>query len=554
MSLLIFGKSHPIPGILWVFAAAAFAALSFGLVRALNEDFGTERLFGKPHERFWAGVSLLAAGVFLWTAFHPFLPGRVFGMRFWPVRFGQGDLWLRALVCAASGTALFAVASGVGLAGGFWGWRPVLGPGFKRALLQGAGIGACVGAFSVYACRALFLAEAMTRIGYGELGPALLWAILPLFLACAVLIVVPIAADWMTDRWQIVALGAGLATAWVVPVELGEAYLRVEWNYGPVSLAEAAGIPSASEAPKAGTLILSDAEGNPGRQYGETLLASQGISVSRESLRLLEIFLEKRAYRTMFLPEALAALRRGWLLQWDADRHLDAAALRVGGRFPPDYKTFLAAIRSAPVSEGNLLRLDRVAEDAKEEGFGQVKTAQRMFEGFSAAYARFGDLERSNQWLDRIRGLWPLFEDDIHIEPIEENFDGWIGGRLLYNGKPASGIRVGLFTLPSTMTVIGAYEGLVGSTLPGEDGEFAFDHLPTGRYYLALRADPLVLGNETLALANAPGVIPLRYGELTQALPSIELGARSQAGTRKPPPRPPGRIGLKSLPGLQRSR
>jgi hypothetical protein len=550
MSVLVFSRSFPVPTAVWIALALVLAGLTLALLYALNEDFSFGRFFGKPHERFWASVSVLAVGWFVWAAFDPFAPGSVFGMRYWPVRLGQSDLPVRIFMMALCGSVAFTVASGAGLAGGYWGWRPVIGPGFGRVVGLGAFAGAGVGVFGVYANRALFLSEALGRIGYADAGSLLLFGLPVLFAACAFLIVVPPATDWIVDRWQVFALGAGLATLWVVPVELGEGYLRLEWNYGPVSLAEAAGLPPATEAPKAGTLVLSDRDGMPGRQYSETVLASQGLSLSLESLRRLEAFLEETGYRTLFLAEALAALRRGWFLHWRADRHLEATELYNGTRFPPDYAAFLAAIRSAPASEANRARLDRVSALAEKAGFRQVKRAQKMFEGFSAAYARFGDLEMSNAWLDRIRGLWPLFEDNIHIEPIEENFDGWIGGRLLYKGRPASGIRVGLFILPSTTTVIGAHEGLVASVNPDASGDFAFDELTSGRYYLALRADPIVLGDARLEVANAPGVVELRYGEMTQSLIPIEIG-RGVAGLRKPlPKKPPAKTDLKTLPGL----
>jgi len=163
-------------------------------------------------------------------------------------------------------------------------------------------------------------------------------------------------------------------------------------------------------------------------------------------------------------------------------------------------------------------------------------------------------LEVSNAWLDRIRGLWPLFESDIHIEPIEDNFDGWIGGRLLYNGRPASGIRVGLFMLPSSMTIVGAYTGLVASTLPDESGRFVFTDLTTGDYYLALRADPLLLGGDKLYVRNAPGIMKLQFGAMTEALLPVEIGRGEAPPPRDIPLKPLADFPIKNLPGIGRSR
>jgi len=152
-----------------------------------------------------------------------------------------------------------------------------------------------------------------------------------------------------------------------------------------------------------------------------------------------------------------------------------------------------------------------------------VKKAQKVYEGFSTAYARYGDLEQSNAWLDRIRKLWPLYDDDIHIEPIEENQDGLITGAVNFKGSPAQGIKVGLFMIPSTTTLIGAYDGLVDSQVPDASGRFRFEDLTSGRYYLALQGDPLILSDEDLEFLSAPGTFRLSYGAMVHDLPPIEV-------------------------------
>ena len=554
MSLLIFGRSHPFPQIWWVLIGFVIVSLALVLFYAINDDFSFKRFFEKKHEQFWAVLSLGVLSFFVWAAFDPFLPSKIMGLQYWPIRLTQSDLWIRLLLLASLGAGSFLVASDEGLAGGFWGWKPILGPGVKRPLVFGATVGAAFALFGVYANRGLFLAEALTRIGYRDLGSLLVFGLPVLWLLCCVAIVALPVYGWVHGSSQKLILGAGLATAWVIPIELGDAYLRLEWHFGPVSLQGATHLAPATEAPSAGIMILADRDGSPGNQYREDILASRGVSLDQASLLKLEDYLEKKKYRTLFYEEAIMAIRRGWMLHWRPGKHLEATAIHYGKRFPPDYVGFLSAIRVAPATLKNRDRLDRMAGFASEGGFHQVKTAQKMFEGFSAAYARYGDLEISNAWLNKIRGLWPLFEDNIHIEPIEDNFDGWIGGRLLFNGKPASGVRVGLFALPSTTTVLGAYTGLVSAEFPDKNGRFEFTDLTTGRYYLALRADPVVLGGDGLTVRNAPGTITLRFGEMTEALLPIEIEKGEFKASRPLPRKPPLKVPLKSLPGIGISR
>ncbi|MFH2203164.1 MAG: hypothetical protein ABIJ96_08635, partial [Elusimicrobiota bacterium] len=403
------------------------------------------------------------------------------------------------------------------------------GPAAWRRCAAGAAVGAAAGALGLYANRLLFIADALRAIGRPAAGGLLLYAT-PLLLAGATAVLVLLAFR-LRDHGAALRIGAAclLFSAGATTAELSESYLRAQWDFGQPSLAAAAGIPPGADARTAGIMILADQEGRPGSRYREVVLAAGGVDVSTRSLTALRGYLADTRYRTVHLRAALTALRAGAALNWDAELLLDAAMIRIEPGFPPDTLGFLEAVGVAPATTENYGRLEQMGRYAWHDRIPDIKSAQKTFVGFSTAYARFGELETSNLWLDRIRGLWPLYEDDIHVEPLQTNHDGRIAGTLRRGAAPARDIRVGLFAAPSTTTVLDAARYLVASVRPGEDGRFEFLRLLPGRYYLALRGDAEVLGGRDLMVHGANGMIQLTALEMDKELSPIMLDRRRPA-------------------------
>lgn len=545
---------------------------------------GEERLAPAPRWRLALAAALGCA--FLFRALWPLWPARLFGVWYWPVLIGPETALAHCMRSALLGALFYAAAFDPARSRPPRGRRagegadaaapvPPLPGRVLRAAAAGLLSGLAAGAAGLGAHRLLFVGDALRRLELGFAGGALIWGAAPAFLVSLALLaaLAGVPAGWNAPasdegvpgdgapggaalagdgssplaggggasggalpessgpRWSRLAWGAALAALWVAPGELAESALRSGWDYGRQGLAEAAGVPGSSEAPSLSVVVLADREGGPGMQRRESLLAAGGVDASAESLERIEEYLERRRNRTLFLREALRALRRGWELNWEADKRLDAAMLDAGERFPPDFEGFLAGIRAAPATVDNYGRLETMGRRAWELKIGSVKAAQKTFEGFSAAYARFGDLETSNAWLERVRGLWPLYDDNVHVEPVQESHDGRISGSVSFNGLPARTVRVGLFTLPSTMTAVSAGEGLVASAFPDENGRFRFADLAPGRYYLALQGDTLALGDEGLEFRNAPGVLRLDVIQMEAELLPIEI---ERAGPSRP--------------------
>ena len=512
MTLLAFGASVRVPLFFLVLGGAA--ALGLCLAFALALDPRLSDITGAPRaERLRRAVGFAACALFVGGLLWPLWPVRVFGIDFWPVH-ATGAAALRHVAALAGLGALAFFMSAPGEAP----WAPSL-----RRALAGALVGAGGGLAGYFLNGSLFLCDALMRLGWRNLGGLGLLALPAAFVVTIAVMTALVLVPLGLGPLRRLALGCAAVALWAAAVPAAGEYFRAVWDLGPKSLAAAAGVPIGAEAPRRGILILSDGEGAPSVAYRETALAAAGVDASPGSLRKIRAYLDARGLRTVFLSEALDALRRGWALNWDLDEAYAASMLSRGRAFPPDFKGFLELMTVAPATAENFQRLDEMGRAATRSSFRTVPVAQGIYEGFSTSYARFGDLEMSNAWLERIRGLWPLFEADIHIEPIQEAHDGRISGSVLVGGRPAPDVRIGLFAVPSTMTVIGAYDALTAAARPDEDGRFSFDSLLPGRYYLALQGDPALLGG-MLVVRHAPGVLKLEVPqEMEKTLFPIEI-------------------------------
>ena len=521
MSILVFEHLLRVPVPLLVLAAAAALLLAGFLAAEVNERFSPDILLAPWSGRLWGAVSLGLAALFILEALHPVLPARVFGVRYWPARVPGWAAWNHALYMSALGAAVYLGIGG--LAGAYDAAvpkRPAGGVG--GFLLWGAVCGAVLAVVGLEAGRSLFIAEALRQIGHDVAGGTLLWCAVPAFLLTGALVVRATTHARWEIRWRFLAT-AGAAALWLVPGGAAEAYLRLAWDFGRPGLAEAAGVRRASEADKLSVAVLALPDGSPGVQRREDSISAEGLAVSPRELAAVRRYLEKQGYQTVFVAPALRYLRRGWELMWDPGGAMDAALVRLGPRFPPDHEAFLRAILVAPATPENYGRLENLARAADGLHIASVKKAGNMFQGLSDAYARFGDLKNSNLWLGRIRKLWPLYDDDVNVDPVEDIHDGRVSGTVTVNGRPASAVQVGLFMQVSTSAAVSGKGPVVASAWPDADGSFEFTDLNPGRYYLALRSDPMLLGDERFEVLFAPGVFSLTPGAMTRELFPLRL-------------------------------
>lgn len=408
-----------------------------------------------------------------------------------------GDDFPLPLPAARAAALLLAGVSAAALAGALSG----------RGAAGGAALGAFLGLLGLCASRWPQLGRAMELSGAAFAGPLAAAMARPLLALSAALAAEPLLPR--PGRARAPAALAAIALAWLLPTLAAEAALSGLWGYGPRSLAEAAGVPTKAQAERRAVIWLYPSRGEPFRAE-ERRMSDERVDLSPESLERLRRFLEERRLRHVFADEALAALRRGWLLWWDAERALDAALLSAPGRAAPDYRRALELLRAGPLTDERLAKLRRLDELSRRrgEGFEGVTATQYIFEGFSGAYARFGLEDDARRWLYRVDDLWPVNDKRIEVTPVEDMRDGRIEGRLLVDGRGALEVRVGLFFAWRSTATGSTHYFLSGSTAPDERGVFRFERLGPGRYHLALMARPGRLAGRVL---GSPGFIEIGY-------------------------------------------
>ncbi len=320
-----------------------------------------------------------------------------------------------------------------------------------------------------------------------------------------------------------------LVAAWAFLTFGATAVLSRAWGFGPRSLAEAAGVPSNAASR---TLAVAWLYPTRGRSYhvDARRMSSETTDLSPDSIGRIEAFLERTHFRGVFSAEAVAAVRLGRLQWWDEERALDALMLSVPGRVHPDYLRALELLRAGPVSAKRYDKLERLsaATGRRVEGFEKASDAQRIFEGFSAAYARFGDEAKARQWLSRIDGLWAVSEKRIEAGSIEELRAGRVAGEVLLADRGASGVRVGLFMVWRSSATQTTHYWLSGSRVPDREGKYSFGELGPGRYALALLGRPEDLRG---AFSGAPGFFDVTYERPDVRLNPIRIRRRLEPST-----------------------
>jgi hypothetical protein len=468
-------------------AFAAAAALAWAAFAPARAGSGARRALGA------ALVGLLAFALLFWT----------YSVRVWPDP-------LPAALGAPRAAGLFAATFALSIAA-----FAAAGGGGGR----GAAFGAALGVVGVCASRWPPLARAIELGGGVFVGPFLAgllpWAVGLTALGCAA----ALTFEDFRPHARLLVLGA--VAAWALPTLAVESGLAAWWGYGPRTLAEAAGIPTNEDAPRLTVLRLAPSRGRSVSRE-KVRMAAEGVDLGPESLARLDDFLRRSGYRGVFALEALKDLRYGWLLWWDADRALDADMIASPGRVHPDYRRALELLAAGPVTAERRAKLDLLAREAaaSPEGFEDVDGSQYIFEGFSAAYARFGDEANARKWLYRIDNLWPINERKIVVTPVEDFHQGVVSGQVLLDGQPGVGLRVGLFAVETSTATGATTRVLSAAAFPDDEGRFEFADLGPATYELALLGRPTELGG---LVEGVPGSIKISEEARAAELPPIRV-------------------------------
>ena len=377
----------------------------------------------------------------------------------------------------------------------------------RRGIAEGAAFGLIASAVGWCASRWPQLARAVELCGGVFLG-VVLTALLTTALAatCAAL-----AAALVRESWRPFSrrFAVALVAVWGLATFGADAALSRVWGFGPRTLAAAAGVPTNHDSRTLAVAWLYPTRNRP-YHVDARRMSSETTDLAADSIDRLESYLERTRFRGVFASEALEAVRLGRLQWWDEERALDALMISVPGRVHPDYLRALDLLRAGPVTSERYGKLEQLAAATgrRVEGFERGSDSQRIFEGFSAAYARFGDEVKAREWLTRLDGLWAVSDKRIEVGSLEDLREGRVSGSILLDDRGAVGLRAGLFMVWRSSATQTTHYWLAGSRVPDQDGKFYFDGLGPGRYVLALLGRPEDLRGELLGV---PGVFEVTY-------------------------------------------
>ncbi len=365
-----------------------------------------------------------------------------------------------------------------------------------------------------------------------------------------------LAAALTRDDWRPLSrrLVLGLVVVWGAATFGTDALLSHVYGFGPRTLAQAAGVPSNRSSRELDVVWLYPTRNRSYHVDGRRM-SSETTDLAPDSIDRIESFLERSKFKGVFADEALEAVRLGRLQWWDEERALDALMISVPGRAHPDYLRALELLRAGPITAERYGKLEQLsaATGRRVEGFEKASESQRIFEGFSAAYARFGDEQKAREWLARLDGLWAVSDKRIEAGSLEDLREGRVEGTALLDDRGAIGLRVGLFLVWRSSATQQTYYWLSGSRVPDQDGKFYFDSLGPGRYALALLGRPEDLRG---SYAGLPGYFEVTYERPDVLLNPIRIRRELEPATDSFSPGgvPEGRVPIVPEPPLRLGR
>ena len=125
MSVLVFDHIVQVLPVFNYLALAAGAVLACLAAKAAAKGFNLDVLIAPWGGRAWGALTWALGAVFVWQAFKPLLPAKVFGVVYWPVDASASLESSHVAFLAVVGGALWGAGA---LAGAFDGWRPAAVP------------------------------------------------------------------------------------------------------------------------------------------------------------------------------------------------------------------------------------------------------------------------------------------------------------------------------------------------------------------------------------------------------------------------------------------
>lgn len=224
----------------------------------------------------------------------------------------------------------------------------------------------------------------------------------------------------------------------------------------------------------------------PVRQRSITGLALRpGVAES------IEAYLRGKRYASALNDAAYKTLFDGACYRWDSDETLRVCMLNLEKSPEPVYQSLVVEKLSTCAGTGAARGyLDRLS-DPQRFAFPDRRSRTLMGD----LYARFGEKKRAAEWY-RKAGISPMRLEE-RVEERALFSEGVVRGRILLDGKPAAGIRVGVVPEPALRELPGMFledgslrpfwlRWVAARASTDEAGGFKLEKLLSGTYRLVV--------------------------------------------------------------------
>jgi hypothetical protein len=289
-----------------------------------------------------------------------------------------------------------------------------------------------------------------------------------------------------------------------------------------------------------------------------------GLPLNEKSERAVRSFLEKRNYQTALSWVILKHIYNMGTSTFDSAKAIEACILSLD-KAPHSFQimsTLQAMLFTCPATGENRAILDILAD---EKRFTHIDRASKKVMG--DLYLRFGDSGKAVEWYRRAE----MPKSFIHrVQTSKPMFNmGRISGKLMLNGKPLGGVRVGVHPvrlngLPRSleMTVLRsggeifspfenprfplfprfhprpfALRWVTAGATTDAKGNFTLEHLIEGEYEFLCSLPSNVQieppNDSNLKIKSPPGTVYLGYNTPTKDLGTIAITAPLNNSTLK---------------------
>jgi hypothetical protein len=283
--------------------------------------------------------------------------------------------------------------------------------------------------------------------------------------------------------------------------------------------------------------IVSGGEASPLQFTGQSVVE---LDASPEAAARIRMFLERRGYTTSLALPAYVTLMDSEALVWSSEGALQVALLNLEHGADPAYaRNFLEKLSMTAATP----EVIRMAERFSSDDF-MTFPDRKALAHMGDLFAQIGQRKRAEQFYRRAA----MPASQVVERAMERTMfaEGRVGGRILWNGKPLPGTKVGIVpaqamlnlrrqTSPDGMTSPFWLWNVAASGLTSSTGDFSLEHVVAGNYYLIIEApDARPMKSEDIVVSGAPRNILVNFATKEIKLGAVEIRTKPAAGQTRP--------------------